>query len=118
MGNYRRVVSLSGTLSVKIPKSATEDLLTQYRYGLALRRESERYTLKALGIKFGISANAVWARLRQHNVEPDPSAQPYPERLAERIVELEDEVLQLRRTIASMDAISRATAGHPHRAVG
>lgn len=103
---------------MKIPKSATANLLEQYRHGVALRRESERYTLKALGERFGISANAVWARLRQHNVEPDPSAQPYPAILETRVESLEAEVVTLRRTIASMDAINRATAGHPHRATG
>ena len=103
---------------MKIPKSATADLLDQYRRGVALRRESERYTLKALGARFGISANAVWARLRQHNVEPDPSTLPYPAVLECRVSALQAEVVTLRRTIASMDAINRATSGHPHRATG
>lgn len=99
---------------MKIPKSATAELLELYRHGVALRRESERYTLKALGTQFGISANAVWARLRQHNVEPDPSTQPYPVLLEQRVDTLRAEVVTLRRTIASMDAINRATAGQTH----
>lgn len=78
-------------------------MLAQYRHGVTLRREAARYTLKALGHRYGISANAVWARLSRFNVEPDPSAIPYAEILAQRVRDLEETNIALRRKIANLE---------------
>jgi len=86
---------------LKATKAATQDMLEKYRYGVALRKEAERYTLKSIGEEYGLSQNAIWARLKAYDVEPN-NEPTYTQKLEARVKELESGLDVIRLKLANL----------------
>ena len=94
---------------MKAPKGATEEMLERYRYGLFMKEESKRHTYASIGKDYGLSGNAVYARLKHFDLTPrdkhyNEHLELEKKELVDKVTELQDELNRLRRKLANARA--------------